>query len=94
MPSLRTRLTLSYAVTMILTTGGFAAALWVGRGASVYRELQRGAIAQADAALRVVRDAESKGEPITLISDSLVGPRLSPRPRPACQTCPAQISPS
>jgi two-component system, OmpR family, sensor kinase len=79
MPSLRTRLTLSYAVTLFLTTGGFAAALWVGRGASVYRELQRGAIAQADAALRVVRDAETKGEPITWIGDSLVGPRLSPR---------------
>ena len=79
MASLRTRLTLSYAVTLMLTTGGFAAALWIGRGASVYRELQRGAIAQADAALRVVRDAEMKGEPITLIGDSLVGPRLSPR---------------
>ena len=79
MASLRTRLTLSYAVTLLLTSGGFAAALWIGRGASVYRELQRGAIAQADAALRVVRDAEMKGEPITFIRDSLVGPRLSPR---------------
>ena len=79
MASLRTRLTLSYAVTLMLTTGGFAAALWVGRGASVYRELQRGAIAQADAALRVVRDAEMKGEPITFVRDSLVGARLSPR---------------
>jgi signal transduction histidine kinase len=79
MASLRTRLTVSYAVTLLLTTGGFAVALWLGRGASVYRDLQRSAISQAEAALRVVRDAESKGEPITLIGDSLVGPRLSPR---------------
>src|SRR5687768_15293932 len=79
MASLRTRLTLSYAAALLLTTGGFAGALWLGRGASVYRELSRSAVAQAEAALRIVREAELRGEPITFIADSLVGPRLSPR---------------
>lgn len=79
MASLRTRLTLSYAAALMLTTGGFAGALWIGRGASIYRELQRSATAQAEAALRVIRETELKGDPITLIRDSLVGPRLSPR---------------
>jgi two-component system, OmpR family, sensor kinase len=77
--SLRAKLTAAYAGAILLTTGVFAAALWVGRGASVYLELQRGALAQADAALRMVREAEAKGEPIALVTDSLVGPRLSPR---------------
>lgn len=79
MASLRTRLTLSYAAAILLTTGGFAAALWVGRGASVYNELQRSARVQAEAALRTVREDELKGDPITLVTDSLVGPRLNPR---------------
>ena len=79
MASLRTRLTLSYAAALLLTTGGFAGALWVGRGASIYRELTRAANAQAEAALRLVLDQETKGEPLTVIRDSLVGPRLSPR---------------
>jgi two-component system OmpR family sensor kinase len=79
MASLRTRLTLSYAAALLLTTGGFAGALWIGRGASIYRELQRTANAQAEAAMRVVREDESRGDPITLVTDSLVGARLSPR---------------
>ena len=66
MASIRAKLTTAYALALVATVTAFGAALWVGRGASMYRELQHYVFsdvvttppsAKLDQALRIVRSA-------------------------------------
>src|SRR5690242_17525691 len=79
MASIRARLTTAYAAALIGTMVAFALALWVARRATVYRELERYVTAQADLALRIVRQAEESGEPVTVLVDPEIGQVVTPR---------------
>jgi signal transduction histidine kinase len=79
MPSIRLRLTAAYTAALVGTTAAFALALWVGRGASKYRELQRYTSAEANVVLRLMAQAQQSGEPVVEVRDPIVGPVLSER---------------
>ena len=76
MPSIRSRLTAAYALALVGTMAVFGAALYVGRGANVYRELQRYVFAQAQIAVRVLVQAAGS-DPVIETRDALVGPLLT-----------------
>jgi signal transduction histidine kinase len=77
MSSIRSRLTAAYALAVIGTMAVFGAALYAGRGANVYRELQRYVFTQAEIAVRLLEQAHSAGDPLTATTDALVGPQLT-----------------
>ena len=77
MPSVRSRLTAAYALALVGTMAVFAAALYAGRGANVYRELQRYVVAQAAIAVRVLAQTAESGQAVVATSDALVGPQLT-----------------
>src|SRR5918912_2919342 len=91
MASIRSKLTTAYAAALIASMTLFAMALWAARGASVDREVQRYVFAQADITLRIIRQAATAGEPVTVEPDSLVGPMLSPRLRTALDVLPDYV---
>src|SRR5689334_2848780 len=83
MASIRARLTTTYAAALAGTMLVFGATLWIGRGASVQRQLERYASAQAEVALRLtafVRRKARPGEPVQLteVRDTVVGPTVVP----------------
>src|SRR5437868_5371603 len=83
MASIRGRLTTTYAAALAGTMLVFGAALWFDRSASVQRELERFAGAQADVALRMVVTVRRRARPegpveLTEIRDTLSGPRVVP----------------
>ena len=77
MSSIRSRLTAAYALAVIGTMAVFGAALYAGRGANVYRELQRYVFAHAEIAVRLLEQAHAAGDPLTASTDALVGPQLT-----------------
>ena len=81
MASIRARLAGAYAVALAGTMALFAGSLWVGRGPSGDRELQRYVLQEADLTQRLLRQARGPGLPLTEVSDALVGPTIVPRAR-------------
>src|SRR5687767_10520334 len=79
MASIRAKLTTAYAVALIASVMVFALALWGARRATVYQRLAAHVLSQADVAVSLVREVGESGEPLTLVSDSLVGPVVTPR---------------
>ena len=77
MSSIRSRLTAAYALAVIGTMAVFGAALYAGRGANVYRELQRYVFAHAEIAVRLLEQAHAAGQPLAGTSDPLVGVQLA-----------------
>lgn len=78
MSSVRARLTVAYAVALLGTMSVFGAALYVGRGAAVYRELQHYVQTQAEITTRILRQARDDGSPLVQTSDTLVGRQVTP----------------
>ncbi len=75
--SIRTRVTLLFALALLICVLGFAGGIWVGRkDAAYYRELQRYVGSQAELAMRIITQAEGRG-PVTVLRDSLVGVQLT-----------------
>ena len=83
MPSIRARLTATYALALTATLGIFAATLWLARGAAADRELQRYVNEEAEMSARLLLQARSKSGDLPLVDtiDSLVGPLLVDRAR-------------
>jgi signal transduction histidine kinase len=79
MPTVRARLTTAYAFALAATLLAFAIALLVARRAGAYRELAERVQSQASAVLDVVRTTEEEGLPVTVRSDSTVGPVVTPQ---------------
>ena len=79
MASIRLRLTTAYAAALVGTMAAFATALSAVRGANVDREVQRNVFAQADVAVRIIRQAAIAGDSVTVLRDPLVGTTLAPR---------------
>src|SRR5829696_8502900 len=81
MSSIRARLTTAYAIALTGTMALFAGTLWIGRGASGYRELQRYVLSQANVAARLLQHVGGVGLPLTEVADSLIGPQIVPSAR-------------
>jgi len=79
MPTVRARLTTAYGVAIGVTLIVFSLALLVARRASAYRELQERVQDQAAAVLEVVRQTESEGLPLTVRTDTTLGPVVTPQ---------------
>ena len=91
MPSIRVKLTAAYAGALVATTAAFGGALWVGRGVTKYRELQRYVSVEANVALRLIAQAQRAGDSVVVVRDSLVGATLAPRIAAALDAFPDQL---
>ena len=91
MPSIRVKLTAAYAGALVATTAAFGGALWVGRGVTKYRELQRYVSVEANVALRLIAQAQREGDSVVVVRDSLVGAQLTPRIAAALDAFPDQL---
>lgn len=90
MSSIRSRLSVAYAVALGATVSVFAAALWLVQGEGATADLHRLVRAQAEVATRILRQAADDGAPmlVPVASDTTgalelrrdVGSRLTPLP--------------
>ena len=76
MSTIRAQLTTAYAAALIGTVGLFAAVIWTTRREGAVDELRRHALTEATLALRLIRQSELAGEPVTANRDSLIGAQL------------------
>jgi two-component system OmpR family sensor kinase len=74
--TIRAQLTTAYAAALIGTVGVFAAVIFTTRRDGTIDELRRHALTEANLALRLIRQSELAGEPVTSSRDSLVGAQL------------------
>jgi signal transduction histidine kinase len=81
MPSIRARLTTTYALALTATLGVFAATLWIARGAAGDRELQRYVTEEAALTIRLLQQARGRSGdlPLTESLDPTVGTLLANR---------------
>lgn len=77
--SIRARLTTAYTAALAGTLALFAGTLWVTRGQSGARELQRYVNEEAEVAVRLLVQARGPGLPLTEVLDPVVGPLVVPR---------------
>jgi signal transduction histidine kinase len=89
--SVRSRLTAAYALALVGTMAVFGAALYVGRGANVYRELQRYVVAHAVIAVRALEQTAEGGDPVVETVDPLVGPQLTAEARRRLEVLPDYV---
>ncbi len=76
MSTIRAQLTTAYAAALIGTVGVFAAVIWTTRREGAVDELRRHALVEANLALRLIRQSELAGQPVTSTRDSLAGAQL------------------
>ena len=89
--SIRARVTLLFMLALLVSVVIFAGGIWVGRKDSAYySELQRYVQAQAELAIRIIMQAESRG-PVTVTRDPLVGEKLTPELASAMEVLPDYV---
>jgi len=76
MSTIRAQLTTAYAAALIGTVGVFAAVIWTTRREGAAETQRQHALTEANLALRLIRQSELAGEPVTANRDSLVGTQL------------------
>ena len=76
MSTIRAQLTTAYAAALIGTVGVFGAVIWTTRRDGAVDDLRRHALTEANLALRLIRQSELAGEPVTANRDSLAGAQL------------------
>ena len=91
MASIRARLTTAYAIALVSSLAVFGGALYVARRANVFRDLQAQVERQAEQALGVIREARERGEPLTVVRDSLIGPTVTQRLRTLLEGVPDYV---
>ena len=75
--SIRVRVTLLFMLALLLALSVFTIGIWARRRETVdYRELQRYVQSQAELAIRIIMQAETRG-PVTVVRDSLGGEGLT-----------------
>ena len=79
MASIRTRITVSYALAFAGTMFAFSAVVWAERRAVAFQDLRERAAAVADLGIRMLRLTGVGNEPMTTTTDSLTGRELSGR---------------
>jgi len=91
MASIRARLTGAYAAALLATVIVFASVLLASRRTVRDRALAERVAAEADLALRIVRQAAASGDPVTTISDPLIGPVVTPTLRTLLEGVPDYV---
>jgi signal transduction histidine kinase len=92
MGSIRTRLTVAYAVALVGTLAVFAVALLVARRNAAWRQVEAEAVAEAARAVRAINVARTTGtEPVVAQSDPLAGRSVSPRLRAFLELLPGYV---
>ena len=76
MSTIRAQLTTAYAAALIGTVAVVAAVIYSTRHDGAVDELRRHALTEANLALRLIRQSELAGQPVTANRDSLVGAQL------------------
>ena len=88
MASVRARLTGAYAGALLGTVSLFAVALFVARQEGQVAELRRTISAQADAAVRAIRQSEIQNQPVTVPGEQPGSRRVNPALRIALEGVP------
>ncbi len=91
MASIRAQLTAAYAATLVITVAAFGGVLYLAQRSEAERELDRGAAADADLALRIIDQTAAAGDPVTATADPLVGAIVTPRLRTLLEGLPDYI---
>lgn len=91
MAAIRTRVAVAYAAALSLALGAYAVALWQVRREAAYRDLQDQVRAVAELGDRILIQAGTEQQPVTVVSDSLVGRQLSPRLRAVLEALPGYL---
>ena len=89
--NIRARLTVAYAALLFGTMVAFAVTLWLARRAEVYRDLERKVLTQVRTALTQIRTARERGDSLTTVQDSLVGPTATSALRRALEGVPEYL---
>jgi two-component system, OmpR family, sensor kinase len=79
--SIRAQLTATYATALVVTLAAFGGVLLAARQSAQEREVAERVAAEADLALRIVRQAAQAGDPVTAVSDPRIGPAVTPKLR-------------
>ena len=91
MASIRARLTTAYATALVASMAVFGGALYVARRANVFRDLEVQVAQQAQTALGIIREARDRGEPLTVVRDTLIGPTVTQRLRTLLEGVPDYV---
>jgi two-component system OmpR family sensor kinase len=91
MASIRTRITLSYALAFAATMFAFSAVVWAERRAATRQDLRDRATLVADLGIRILRQTGVENEPMTITSDSLIGRELTTRYKALLDALPGYV---
>src|SRR5580704_11876998 len=89
--SIRAQLTATYATALVVTLAAFGGVLLAARRSAQERELSERVGAEADLALRIVRQAAEAGDPVTAVSDPRIGPVVTPKLRTLLEGLPDYV---
>lgn len=89
--SIRAQLTATYATALVVTIAAFGGVLLAARQSAQERELAERVEAEADLALRIVRQAAAAGDPVTAVSDPRIGPVVTPKLRTLLEGVPDYV---
>src|SRR5580704_8619920 len=89
--SIRAQLTATYATALVVTLAAFGGVLLAARRSAQERELSERVGAEADLALRIVRQAAEAGDPVTAVSDPRIGPVVTPKLRTLLEGVPDYV---
>lgn len=91
MASIRTRVTMAYALALGGTMLAFTGALWAARKAAVLRDVQLRVSTLADIGHLVLTQAGTQNTPVVVTNDSLRGPELQPQVRARLDAVPEYL---
>jgi two-component system, OmpR family, sensor kinase len=89
--SIRAQLTATYATALVVTIAAFGGVLLAARQSAQEREVAERVAAEADLALRIVRQAAAAGDPVTAVSDPRIGPVVTPKLRTLLEGVPDYV---
>jgi two-component system, OmpR family, sensor kinase len=91
MASIRTRITVSYALAFAGTMFAFSAVVWAERRAVAEQDLRDSAAVVANLGIRILRNTGVENEPLTIFNDSLTGRELTPRYKALLDALPGYV---
>ncbi len=91
MASIRTRITVSYALAFAATMFAFSAVVWAERRAVAFDDLRKSAANVADLGIRMLRLSGVGSEAMTIDTTSLTGRELTPRFKTSLDVLPGYV---
>src|SRR5476649_1595137 len=91
MASIRTRITVSYALAFAGTMFAFSAVVWAERRAVAFQDLRDRAAAVSDLGIRMLRNTGVGNEALTIDTTSFTGRELTPRFKATLDVLPGYV---